>query len=333
MIDADTHVIESDDTWSYLDDVEEAYRPVLVTNPKPFWLIDNRVLSARTNMNKAMPAAILEMRDIEGRLRVMDELGTDVQVLYPSIFLKPITNRTDIEHALCKSYNRWLADVCRKGEGRLQWVAVLPLMDMSNTLAEVRFAKANGACGLFTRGLVDDHILSDAYFFPLYEEAEKLGLAICVHASQGNLDWVELFQREGGFAKFKLAVLSAFHSIVHDEIPQMFPSLRFAFVEVSAQWIPYVTRELERRFKKLGKPFASNWLRDNRLYVACQTDDDLPYIVAHAGEDNLVIGSDFGHADTSSEMEALQILQRESPLEASVAQKILDDNARALYGL
>lgn len=331
MIDADTHVIETDDTWSYFEPSEEAFKPVLITHPKACWLINNRVFSARLNMNKTVAADILEMRDIEGRLRIMDKLGTEVQVLYPSIFLKPITNQADIEYALCKSYNRWLADVCRKGEGRLQWVAVLPLMDMGNTLAEIQLAKANGACGLFTRGLVDNHILSDAYFFPLYREAEKLGLPICVHASQGNFDWVELFQREGGFAKFKLGVLSAFHSIVHDEIPQLFPALRFAFVEVSAQWIPYVTLELQRRFKKLGRTLTDDWLRDNRLYVACQTDDDLPYIVAHGGENNLVIGTDFGHADTSSEMEALLTLKKESSLEPSVIGKILDDNARALY--
>ena len=176
MIDADTHVIETDETWGYFDSSEETFRPVLVTHPKACWLINNRVFSARLNMNKTVAPDILEMRDIEGRLRTMDALGTEVQVLYPSIFLKPLTNQPEIEYALCKSYNRGLADVCRKGEGRLKWVAVLPLMDMSNTLAEVQFAKANGACGLFTRGLVDDHILSDAYFFPLYEEAARLGL-------------------------------------------------------------------------------------------------------------------------------------------------------------
>ena len=52
---------------------------------------------------------------------------------------------------------------------------MLPLMTMDATLEEIQFSKANGACGLFTRGLVDNKLLSDPYFFPLYEEAGRLG--------------------------------------------------------------------------------------------------------------------------------------------------------------
>ena len=90
----------------------------------------------------------------------------------------------------------------------------------------MRFAKANGACGIFSRGLIDDKRLSHPFFFPLYEAAEIADLPVCVHASTGNFDWVKLFEGENGFARFKVPVLSAFHSIVHDGIPQKFPKLR-----------------------------------------------------------------------------------------------------------
>lgn len=62
-------------------------------------------------------------------------------------------------------------------------------------------------------------------------------------------------------------------------------------------------------------------------------DDDLPYVLQYAGEDNLVIGSDYGHADTSSELEPLRHLKQEGKVPPRVVDKILDDNARALYGL
>jgi predicted TIM-barrel fold metal-dependent hydrolase len=74
-------------------------------------------------------------------------------------------------------------------------------------------------------------------------------------------------------------------------------------------------------------------LKDNRIYVACQTDDDLDYILQYAGEDNLVIGSDYGHADNATEIEALRKIQNEGKVGSRVIQKILDDNARALYSL
>ena len=111
-------------------------------------------------------------------------------------------------------------------------------MSMDKALAEARSAKDNGACGLFMRGLVDNRRLSDPYFFPLYEEASRLNLPICIHASTGNFDWVELFQGESGFSRFKLPVLSAFHSIVYEGMPDKFPKVRFGFIEVRAQWYP-----------------------------------------------------------------------------------------------
>lgn len=335
-IDADAHVIETERTWDYMDEADSKHRPHLVSGQnggRQFWLIDGRIFSARVNMNRDIPQAALEMLDIGARLRHMDELEVDIQVLYPSLFLRPLTDRPEIEAALCGSYNRWLAEIWRKAENRLRWAAVVPLMSMEKALAEAKFAKRNGACGLFMRGFIEDRLLSDPYFFPLYEEAVKLNLPICIHASTGNFAWVELFQRESGFARFKLPVLSAFHSIVYDGIPEKFPGLRFGFIEVRAQWIPYLLVDLAKRFEQMGKRLSKGIMREYRLYAACQTDDDLPYILKYSGEDSIVIGSDYGHADTSSEIEALRKLKLKGEVAPEIIEKILHDNPKALYNL
>ena len=47
----------------------------------------------------------------------------------------------------------------------------------------------------------------------------------------------------------------------------------------------------------------------SNLFVACQTDDDLPYVLKYAGENCLMIGSDYGHADNASELLALAKLK------------------------
>ena len=94
-----------------------------------------------------------------------------------------------------------------------------------------------------------------------------------------------------------------------------------------------VVQNLNRRFEWKGRSLAHDLLRENRLYVACQTDDDIPYVVKYAGEDNLVIGTDYGHADTSSELRALQTFREREDLDPRVIDKILDANPRALYGL
>ncbi len=127
--------------------------------------------------------------------------------------------------------------------------------------------------------------------------------------------------------------MGAFHSLIFHDVPARFPTLRWGFIEVSAQWIPYVLHDLAKRFKRRGQELPRDVLRRNRIYVACQTDDDLAYVLGYSGADTIVIGSDYGHADTSSELEALRLLKEHGDIDPAVIDRILDDNPRALYAL
>lgn len=340
IIDADAHVIETDRTWEYMDDVDRKYIPPIVVAPdnpdRSFWIIDGEVhAKGFANIGRNTTKASRELLDVKERLRHMDELGTDIQVLYPSM-LAHITSKLEAETALFKSYNRWLADVWRQGENRLRWVARLPLLDMDAALDELRYCVEHGACGVFLRSFEGQRLVVDPYFFPLYEEASRLNVPICIHASIAN-PMIEAFLSQdkdnGNFTKFKLSVVSAFHSLIVNGIPDMFPQLRFGIVEISSQWVPFACRDLARRFERQGWDLAGNLLRDNRVYVTCQIDDDIPYVLQYAGEDNLIMGTDYGHADNASELAALTRLKAHAELPQRVIEKILDDNARALYGI
>ena len=193
---------------------------------------------------------------------------------------------------------------------------------------------------MFLRGFEGERLLSDPYFFPLYEEASNLDMPICIHAGLGN-PAVAVFlgggTDSGSFLVSKMPVMGAFHTLVMAGIPSLFPNLRFGFIESSSQWVPYVVHDLVRRMahregRHLQGKVSGDLLRQNRLYVACQTDDDLPHVLEYAGEDNLVMGTDYGHADTTAELEALRTLRTRSKVSPDVVNKILDDNARALYG-
>jgi len=67
--------------------------------------------------------------------------------------------------------------------------------------------------------------------------------------------------------------------------------------------------------------------------VACQTDDDIAYVLRYAGENNLVSGTDYGHADTSSELLALQRLREREDVAPDMMDNILNANPKALYAL
>lgn len=71
----------------------------------------------------------------------------------------------------------------------------------------------------------------------------------------------------------------------------------------------------------------------NNMYVACQVTDDLDCVLKYAGETQLVLGTDYGHADTATEIEAMRKLGAEGKVPEATAARILEDAARALYGL
>ena len=56
-------------------------------------------------------------------------------------------------------------------------------------------------------------------------------------------------------------------------------------------------------------------------------------MLKYASEDRLVVGTDYGHTDTSAEIEALRMIKDDGKLSASIADKILGPNAAELYGL
>lgn len=354
IIDADTHVIETERTFEYIDEAEQSFKPFVVA-PKgglagsaftldsplrasEFWAIEGRIIDKRSTFaDPDTPEASREASDISRRIAHMDELGADVHVLYPTLFLLPLTRRPEVEVTLDRSYNRWMADIWAAGKGRLRWMAVLPLMSMDKSLEELHWAKAHGACGVFLHGTEGEKRLSEPYFYPLYTEASKLNMPLCVHAAVGSFTLRDFFIQDG-FSTFKLAVVSAFHDLVNKRVPEKFPDLRWGFVEATSQWVPYVMNDLENtfrvRFATGNRKFPGReLLRENHMYVTCQTTDDLEYVLEHTGDENLVIGSDYGHRDTASELLALRKLKDSGRLDSTTAQKILSDNPRRLYGL
>jgi predicted TIM-barrel fold metal-dependent hydrolase len=175
----------------------------------------------------------------------MDELRVDVQVLYPTLFLHAFTARPEIDVALCKSYNRWIAKATEKSRGRLRWVAVVPLLNIEKAVEEVRWAKDHGACGVFKKGIeCGDRAASDPYFFPVYDEASHLDLPICIHNATGK---VESAIGLGSGLDGGMNAISAFSALAEHGIPDMFPKLRVGFIETGASWIPYLYADLEAK--------------------------------------------------------------------------------------
>ncbi|HZR97193.1 MAG TPA: amidohydrolase family protein [Chloroflexota bacterium] len=359
VIDADTHVDETEATWDFMAPEDQVFKPTTgypenqdpSRPPSRYWLIDGKrqIRFIRSDAATRTTVEARELLDVDARLRAMDELGIDVQVMYPTLMLVEFTDRPELERALRRSYNRWLADRAERSRGRLRWVCLPPTQSMDEALAELRFAKDHGAVGVMKKGDREaGKWPCDPYFFPLYEEAERLNLPICFHTGSGVPDFTPARQFSySSFYRITLPVVHAFQSMILHEVPAKFPTLRFGFIEASASWVPFVLYDLRRRQVRAATRAASpisgpsveitdDVLKANRLYVACQVDEDLPYILKHTGEDNVLVGSDFTHSDQAMELDFHAILQRRADageISHEAVRKITYDNPRAFYGL
>jgi predicted TIM-barrel fold metal-dependent hydrolase len=356
-VDADAHVVESALTWDYLLPSEQKFRPQLFKpegeTQRAFWVIDGKIrglfrftFSANDLMQKSAEigrdiTTTMEARDladVAGRIRHMDKLGIDVQVLYPSIFLDPCTERADTDVALCGAYNRWLAEVWKKSHGRLRWMAALPLLSMPDALDQLRFANENGGCGIFMRPLEGTRQISDPYFYSLYDEAEKLNFCVGLHQSNGSAAALDMMVNPDGsrdfFNQYRIFNVGACFRLINSEVPKRFPRLRFGFIETAASWVPWVIYEARRRMERVDRKLPEDLLERCNLFVTCQIGDDVPYLIKSCmGENTLMIGTDYGHADSSTELDALTTLRESGGITPGMHKKIVEDNPRAFYGL
>jgi uncharacterized protein len=360
IIDADTHVAESEHMWSLLEKEIHPRRPIMMQVPddtvygssNAFWLIDgnivpkpagrggNRLITPSTSKKESsrtdIPIGSREMTAPAARLRDMDKLHVDVQVVFPTLFLVYLTDDVELEVALCKAYNRFMSEACASDSTRLKWVAVLPLRSVDESLKQLKWAKDHGAVGLFFRGLEKDRNLDDPYFFPVYQAAMDKDLAICIHTGAGSPVMSSLFNvdRHSVFCHGRLLPLIAFRNLVANRIPELFPKLRFGFIEASAGWIPFLLHALRRQFRGRWSELSSAELfQKYRFYVACEADEDVAYLSQYIGEDHLIIGSDYGHNDPSEEGDLVGTIKAREDIPPHLAEKILSDNAKRFYNL
>jgi len=180
VIDADTHIAESEAMWQMIDGNMYPRRPVLLSLPddtlyggwNATWLIDGNIFpkpvgkggfrlvtpsASKIQSNRRdIQIACRELTDVEARLADMDRGGIAAQVVYPTLFLIYLTDDAELDVALCRAYNRFMAQACAKSHDRIHWVTIPPLRCIEESVKELKWAKQNGAVGVFFRGMEGD---------------------------------------------------------------------------------------------------------------------------------------------------------------------------------
>ena len=366
VIDIDTHIIEHPGVWEHFDPALYHRRPVLASidaddaqSTRNFvWMIDGTAVPKRTgkgsvalavggsdseNARNDISTGVRYLTDPLQRVRDMDERGVAAEVVYPTLLLAFLTDDVELEVAICRSYNRYLGDAWRQAGDRLRWAVAPPLRDIQASVDEIEWGHEHGAVGVFFRGVEGDRSLADRYFDPVYEVTNRLGMAVCVHTGAGAPGITQVFDRtvSHNLPHVRALPLWAFRDLVAHKVPERFPNIRWGFIEASASWVPYVLHHLQRSMlaSTIGASPdpTTNWgprlFKDYKLYVAMEADEDIAYLVRFIGEDNIIIGSDYGHQDQSRETNMVKLMRQRDDVEPKVIEKILGPNGARFYGL
>jgi len=153
----------------------------VITIEEHYW--DAELAKTFTGVEAGRPGPQLDrLHDLGAlRLKEMDEVGIDIQVLShgaPSAQKLP----ADSAVAMTRAVNDRLAAACAAHPKRFAAFAALPTADPKAAADELgRTVSKLGFKGAMLHGLANGVFLDDKRFWPIYERAEKLDVPIYLH--------------------------------------------------------------------------------------------------------------------------------------------------------
>jgi predicted TIM-barrel fold metal-dependent hydrolase len=233
-------------------------------------------------------------------------------------------------------------------------VAVLPMQDPQRAAEELRHAYETLGlrAAMITANGLPRH-LGDRSYWPVYEEAERLGCPLSFHGgSHSGLGFDDLNVYAPVHALgHPFALLITLGGLLFNGVYQRFPGLRTAFLEGGSAWFLLALE----RFAESGKAFGTfdtggdvlrlaegtgaddvliELVQSGRIALGCEGGEhDLAYVAERVGRVPFMYSSDFPHeVDAASCAHELKELA-ELGLSDDATAAILAGNARAFYGI
>ncbi|OFZ98241.1 MAG: hypothetical protein A3H35_19900 [Betaproteobacteria bacterium RIFCSPLOWO2_02_FULL_62_17] len=210
----------------------------------------------------------------EMRLRYMDAVGVDVQVLS---FGSPGTQGFDAATAIpmARDANDKLYEAMRKHPGRFEGFAALPTADPEAAARELeRCVKQLGFKGTMIHGHTQGSFLDDKKYWGIFEVAQKLDVPIYLHPTYPHPDSIKAYF--GGYeelarAGWGFAVDTSIHflRIVFSGAFDTYPKLQFILGHLG-EGLPFAMHRLNDHTYQAAarrglKKTPLEYLRDNML--------------------------------------------------------------------
>lgn len=342
-IDVDQHLFESRTTWS--EHIEPAHRsdalsisddeagwpwltwrgtrltPLEVPIPERSTLIGRDRL--RRLRGERAPASFEELvpdsyRCAGARLESLDQFGLDAAVMFPNYGLlweQRLASDRVAQRANARAYNRFVAEVCGEGDGRLFGVAHVLLHDPAWAVEEIARVRAKGVrLAMIAPAPVDGKPLSHADFDPVWAAFSDCDVAPVFHVSDFESPLHPAWragEQEDGEQLFDsiflyLAPAVALANLILHGVLERFPRLRIGVVELTASWVPsfllHIDGASDFYAQRHGEPFRKLADRPSGYFLRQVRVAALPYempnrLVPKVGDDTFMIGSDWPHAE------------------------------------
>jgi predicted TIM-barrel fold metal-dependent hydrolase len=330
VIDSDGHVMEPGNLWEEGLPEDVRSRGLIVNRDDPHYqtisgleLPPRDKYVGRETDNKTgevlrgerYQAAVKASFSAASTLDSMDAEGVDVSVLFPTrgLWVMAVDERVDavVTTASATVYNDWLARYTAEYPARLFGVAMVDPRDVGGAVTEIHRAVEDlGMVGAFLRpNPVLGRMWHHPDYDPLWSACAQLDVPVCFHeAGAVPLPQVatDRFDRHSLWhvCTHPHEAQISMVSLVLGGVLERFPTLRVAFMECGAGWLPYWMWRMDEHYEEERDHDFRDLSLEPHDYVRRQCfvsidSDEWPGIATLEALDggNVVWGSDYPHAD------------------------------------
>ncbi|MEX6725416.1 amidohydrolase family protein [Parapedomonas caeni] len=251
------------------------------------------------------------IREIPGRLEDMELEGIDAEICFPSLGLwLYCLDNADAEAASARLYNDWNNEFLSGHPTRFVRCGMLPVLEFSNTLAELDYLAAKGFTAAMLPAVTPPHLpkYNDAKWDPVFARAATLGIVFVMHTGTGLETVVHERGPGAGIINYTKQAMDAQNSVqylVAGGVLDRNPAAKVAFIESGASWLVALAErmdEVEEAHANFVHPKLSrrcSQIIDDQVWASFQHDRSC-ILAANAGlpgAKNVMWGSDYPHAE------------------------------------
>ncbi len=363
-VSVDDHIIEPPDLWqSRLPARFRDIGPRVVEQDDgtQAWVFEDTIVRTVRGNTRTLPgfdddplgvARFAEMEpacyDPKARLAMMDADGVDAEVNFPDFSRfaghRFLACKDQQLAALCsRAYNDFVLDEWSATDpDRLVPVGILPLWDVPAAAAEVRRLASGGAKAIaFSENPTRLSLPSiyGSHWDPVWEAVNETGLVICLHIGSSS----QLLKSADDAPTCSVLPYVGANSMMactdwlFSGVLQRFPSIRLAFSEGGAGWVPYLLEQAEDVFHtyrvQIAEQRPPREVFARHMAVCLLRDQTAINALDVIGEDNVMWESDYPHDSTLYPNSRSSLAATVRDLPEGTARKIAETNARRLFRL